>query len=104
MSDDYTTTTDVIAHALSWVQKNIGNVKFVCALYATAPFTTSKDLISAYEEISKNKDCQVVFPIVEFDFPIQRAIKLTDDGSVKMFQPKHLLTRSQDLEKAYHDA
>jgi pseudaminic acid cytidylyltransferase len=104
LSDDYTTTTDVIAHALSWVQKNIGNVKFVCALYATAPFTTSKDLISAYEEISKNKDCHVVFPIVEFDFPIQRAIKLTDDGSVKMFQPKHLLTRSQDLEKAYHDA
>jgi len=104
LSDDYTTTTDVIAHALSWVQKNIGNVKFVCALYATAPFTTSKDLLSAYEEISKNKDCHVVFPIVEFDFPIQRAIKLADDGSVKMFQPKHLLTRSQDLEKAYHDA
>ena len=104
LSDDYTTTTDVIAHALSWVQKNIGNVEFVCALYATAPFTTSKDLLSAYEEISKNKDCHVVFPIVEFDFPIQRAIKLADDGSVKMFQPKHLLKRSQDLEKAYHDA
>jgi pseudaminic acid cytidylyltransferase len=104
LSDDYTTTTDVIAHALSWVQKNIGNVKFVCTLYATAPFTTSKELISAYEEISKHKDCHVVFPIVEFDFPIQRAIKLTDDGSVKMFQPEHLLTRSQDLEKAYHDA
>ena len=104
LSDDYSTTTDVIEHALSWVQENIGRVELVCALYATAPFTNSKDLTNAYKEILKHKDCQVVYPIVEFDFPIQRAIKLTDDGSVKMFQPKHLLTRSQDLEKAYHDA
>ena len=29
---------------------------------------------------------------------------MADNGSVEMFQPKHLLTRSQDLEKAYHDA
>jgi len=104
LSDDYSTTTDVIEHALSWVQESIGQVELVCALYATAPFTNSKDLTNAYKEILKHKDCQVVYPIVEFDFPIQRAIKLTDDGSVKMFQPKHLLTRSQDLEKAYHDA
>jgi pseudaminic acid cytidylyltransferase len=104
LSDDYSTSLDVVEHALSWVQKNIGGVKLVCTLYATAPFTNSKDLINAYEEILKHKNCQVVYPIVEFDFPIQRAIKLADNGSVEMFQPKHLLTRSQDLEKAYHDA
>jgi pseudaminic acid cytidylyltransferase len=104
LSDDYSTSLDVVEHALSWVQKNIGSVKLVCTLYATAPFTNSKDLINAYEEILKHKNCQAVYPIVEFDFPIQRAIKLADNGSVEMFQPKHLLTRSQDLEKAYHDA
>jgi pseudaminic acid cytidylyltransferase len=104
LSDDYSTSLDVVEHALSWVQKNIGGVKLVCTLYATAPFTNSKDLINAYEEILKHKNCQVVYPIVEFDFPIQRPIKLADNGSVEMFQPKHLLTRSQDLEKAYHDA
>ena len=42
--------------------------------------------------------------IVEFNFPIQRAIKLSNDGCLGMFQPDHLKTRSQDLEKAYHDA
>ena len=104
LSDDYSTSLDVVEHALSWVQKNIGSVKLVCTLYATAPFTNSKDLINAYEEILKDKNRKAVYLIAEFDFPIQRAIKLADNGSVEMFQPKHLLTRSQDLEKAYHDA
>jgi pseudaminic acid cytidylyltransferase len=104
LSDDYSTTTDVIEHALSWVLENIGKVDLVCALYATAPFTTSEDLMKAYEEILHHTECQVVYPIVEFNFPIQRAIKLSDDGYVEMFQPNHLLTRSQDLEEAYHDA
>lgn len=104
LSDDYTTSIDVIEHTHSWVQENIGSVNLICTLYATAPFTTSKDLINAYEVILKHQDCQAVFPIVEFDFPIQRAIKLSDDGSIEMFQPENLLTRSQDLEKAYHDA
>ena len=104
LSDDYTTSIDVIEHTHSWVQENFGRVNLICTLYATAPFTTSKDLINAYEVILKHQDCQAVFPIVEFDFPIQRAIKLSDDGSIEMFQPENLLTRSQDLEKAYHDA
>jgi pseudaminic acid cytidylyltransferase len=104
LSDDYTTSTDVIEHAYNWCSKNLGSVELICALYATAPFTSSRDIINAFNEIQNYKDCQVVFPIVEFDFPIQRAIKLSSDGSLDMFQPNHLLTRSQDLEKAYHDA
>jgi len=104
LSDDYTTSTDVIKHALAWITENFGKVDYVCALYATAPFTTSKDLTNGYKKILQHKECQVVYPIVEFNFPIQRAIKLTEKGSVKMFEPKHLTTRSQDLEKAYHDA
>lgn len=104
LSDDHSTSIDVINHAFFWVEENIGKVDLVCALYATAPFTTSKDLTNAYEKIIQHKDCQVVYPIVEFNFPIQRAIKLAEDGSVTMFEPKHLTTRSQDLEKAYHDA
>lgn len=104
LSDDYSTTTDVIEHAYAWLIDNQVSVKFLCALYATAPFTSSNDIINGFNQIKNHKDCQVVFPIVEYNFPIQRAIKLTNNGSLDMFQPEHLLTRSQDLEKAYHDA
>ena len=35
---------------------------------------------------------------------MQRAKRIRDDGRIEMFQPEHTLTRSQDLEEAYHDA
>ena len=44
-----------------------------------------------------------VFPVTSFAFPIQRGVRLRDDGRMEMFQPEHALTRSQDLEEAYHD-
>jgi pseudaminic acid cytidylyltransferase len=104
ISDDFSTSTDVIEHAYAWSEANLGPVELTCALYATAPFTSSSDILNAYNEIKNHNNCQVVFPIVEFNFPIQRAIKLSNDGCLGMFQPDHLKTRSQDLEKAYHDA
>lgn len=104
LSDDYSTTTDVIEHAHAWLIDNQVSVKFLCVLYATAPFTSSNDIINGFNQIKNYKNCKVVFPIVEYNFPIQRAIKLTNNGSLDMFQPEHLLSRSQDLEKAYHDA
>lgn len=37
-------------------------------------------------------------------YPFQRALRLLPGGGVEMFHPEHRLTRSQDLEPAYHDA
>jgi pseudaminic acid cytidylyltransferase len=103
LSDDYVGTGDVVKHAAEWVMQNIGNPKYVCTIYATAPFIKSADLIEGLELLEKN-DCQLVFTVTSFPFPIQRAIKITDNGRVEMFQPEHFMTRSQDLEPSYHDA
>jgi pseudaminic acid cytidylyltransferase len=51
----------------------------------------------------QNKKIDVVFPVVAFSFPIQRALKI-EDGFVAMVTPKHMNSRSQDLEERYHDA
>jgi len=45
-----------------------------------------------------------VFSATGYSFPIQRAFHLDAQGRVHMFQPEHLLTRSQDLVPAFHDA
>jgi pseudaminic acid cytidylyltransferase len=103
LSDDYVGTGDVVKHAAEWVMQNIGNPKYVCTIYATAPFIKSADLIEGLELLEKN-DCQLVFTVTSFPFPIQRAIKITDNSRVEMFQPEHFMTRSQDLEPSYHDA
>ena len=38
LSDDYTGTIPVIAHAVDWINQNVNEVTFACCLYATAPF------------------------------------------------------------------
>jgi len=103
LSDDYTGTGDVVKHAVEWVIKNLGKPEYVCTVYATAPFVKSIDITKGLKSLQEN-NCQIVFTVTSFPFPIQRAIKITDNDRVQMFQPENLMTRSQDLEPAYHDA
>ena len=41
---------------------------------------------------------------MEFSYPIQRALRKNDNNTMELFEPEHINSRSQDLEKAYHDA
>ena len=86
------------------LKKNKFEPKFVCCLYATAPFVKPSDLKNGLELIDKQKGDKFVFTATNYAFPIQRAIRLNSKGISSMFNPKYFNTRSQDLEKAYHDA
>ena len=99
LSDDYATSSDAVADAAT----RLDGYSNVCCLYATAPLITSEILREAYGKFEDAK-CEFLFSATEFSFPIQRAIKLDDKGAVSMFYPWFALTRSQDLERAYHDA
>ncbi|RME27668.1 MAG: pseudaminic acid cytidylyltransferase [Candidatus Zixiibacteriota bacterium] len=103
LSDDHTGTGAVARHALEWVIDHWERPDNVCLLYATAPFVTPNRLEEGYRRL-QDSDAQIVFTATSFPFPIQRAIRLTPEGRAEMFQPEHLMTRSQDLEPAYHDA
>lgn len=102
ISDDFTTTVDVICHALQEISKET-TIDSACCIYATAPFLDSEDLLQAYSTL-KHSDYDYVFSATSFPFPIQRAIRLNESGQVAMFSPSCETTRSQDLEPAYHDA
>jgi N-acylneuraminate cytidylyltransferase len=103
LSDDYTGTIPVIAHAIRWHLQHGKIPEAVCCIYATAPFVTKEDLLQGYQ-ILENAACDYAFTITSYASPIQRAIRITSAGRVEMFYPEHFNTRSQDLEKAYHDA
>ncbi|MFC1684675.1 pseudaminic acid cytidylyltransferase [Pseudomonadota bacterium] len=103
LSDDYVGTGAVTRHAVEWTINNLGKPEFVCTIYATAPFIKSTDLIEGLELLIKTES-HIVFTVTDFPYPIQRAVKINKNGTVSMFQPEHLMTRSQDLEPAYHDA
>ncbi|KGY07249.1 pseudaminic acid cytidylyltransferase [Vibrio sinaloensis] len=103
ISDDFATTADVIAHTISWYEAKGEIVDYLCCIYATAPFIKAQDIQNTYELLRDNPSAEYCFPVCEFPFPIQRAVKMTSDNRVEMFQPEHFNSRSQDLEVAYHD-
>jgi N-acylneuraminate cytidylyltransferase len=103
LSDDHTTTIPVIAHAILWALGQGLSVEAACCLYATAPFCEPDDLRRGLKLLEES-DCDYVFPVAGYAFPIQRAIRITGNGRVQMFDPDQFGVRSQDLEPAYHDA
>ena len=103
LADDFSTTLDVIKHAISWCKENKMEIENVCCIYATAPFLLPEYIQQGLKSLSDNR-AKYTFSATNFAFPIQRAIKLNCSNQVDMFQPEYRHTRSQDLEKAYHDA
>jgi len=103
LSTDYIGTLPVIKHAVEWVEKNETSLKFVCCLYATAPFVKGNFLKQSLKQL-KDSRLDYCFSATSYSFPVQRAIKLTDNNTVKMYYPEFQNSRSQDLEKTYHDA
>lgn len=102
LSDDFTPTVPVIAHAIRW-QQEAAHVERACCIYATAPFTRPEDLRAGLALLN-DEQADYAFSVTTYDFPIQRALRVAKDGKISMFQSEHLNTRSQDLEEAYHDA
>lgn len=103
LADDHTGTIPVIRHALEWFTSQGSVPQEVCCLYATAPFVTAEDIRRGLLLLQENA-CSYAFSVTSYAFPIQRAIRITAQGRVAMFNPEHFATRSQDLEEAYHDA
>lgn len=103
LSDDHTGTIPVIRHAIEWFKLQGCSVEQACCLYATAPFVKAEDLRCGLDVLQSN-DCDYVFSVTSYPFPIQRAIRINAEGRVEMFSPEHFNTRSQDLEDAFHDA
>lgn len=103
LSDDHTGTIPVVAHAIDWQNQNGKKATEVCCIYATAPFINSSDLEHGLAILETTK-ASYAFSVTSYAFPIQRAIQITPDHRIVMFQPEHFNTRSQDLPQAWHDA
>jgi pseudaminic acid cytidylyltransferase len=103
ISDDYTGTTAVIAHAIEWLHQHDEMPEQACCIYATAPFISYVDIRKG-QKILDETGCDYAFSVTSYAFPIQRAISISENKRVEMFQPEYLSVRSQDLKEAYHDA
>ncbi|UPK02104.1 pseudaminic acid cytidylyltransferase [Bradyrhizobium sp. 170] len=103
IADDFTGTNAVVKHAVAWFNEQSNDVTHACCLYATAPLVQGNFITEGYEALSRS-DAAFAFSVTSYAFPIQRAVRITPEGRVDAIYPEHRMTRSQDLEHAYHDA
>jgi len=75
----------------------------ICCILPTAPLTSVNRIKEAFVKFD-NEDLESVLPVVEFSYPILRALEFDNDNKLKMIWPEYLKTRSQDLNSAYHDS
>lgn len=102
LADDFTPTIPVIKHAIRWLNSNNCSVDYCCCIYAN-PFITAGNLAAAFELLEEKRATSVI-PVTTFPFPIYRSVKINDQGALEFIFPEKSLTRTQDLEEAFHDA
>jgi len=102
LADDLTPTIPVIAHAVEACQENGWCIEYACCIYPCVPFLETSDLTAAFTLLQRY-DTSFVYPVTDYAHPIQRAMRRLPTGQMQLLQPEHELTRTQDLEKTYHD-
>ncbi len=101
-SSDTATTEEVISEVLMRYEELGRSFDYGCCIYPTAPFVTAHKLRDAYD-ILVESGAQSIVPMQEFTYPPQRGLFIDGEGYVKMLHPEYAATRSQDLEKHYHE-
>jgi pseudaminic acid cytidylyltransferase len=100
LANDYAGTVPVITHAVEALDLDLDVA--VCCLYATAPFVQSTDLREGLRLLQAG--ASYAMAVTRFDYPIQRALRRSEDGAVSMIDRAQMQLRSQDFEPAWHDA
>ena len=103
LAGDHVLLVDVINHAIQWFQEKGQFVSEVCCIFATAPFVSPRAISLGLETLQATGR-NFALSITSFPYPVQRAIRLSTDGSVCAMYPEFRETRSQDLEQGWHDA
>ena len=92
-------TDDVILEVIREYEKQGTHFERFCCIYPTAPFLTAERLREAMALLDT---AESVMPVVAFSYPPQRGL-IVENGRVRRKYPQYQNTRSQDLEKMYHD-
>ncbi len=103
LSDDFTGTNAVTKHTIEWLNERGTAITYACCIYATAPFLQVCFIREGFEMLQASGQ-SFAFSVTSYAAPIQRALRRWRDGRLEPFHPEFMMTRSQDLEEAYHDA
>jgi pseudaminic acid cytidylyltransferase len=103
LADDITPTVPVISHSVKSCRDSGWEADYVCCIYPCVPFLLVSDLVAALH-LAQARNADFVYPVTEYAHPVQRAMRQLQGGKMQFLSPEYELTRTQDLEIAYHDA
>lgn len=101
-SGDYASTSAVLKEVLGKYHEIGKYYTYMCCIYPTAPFVTAQKLKAALQMLI-DTGADSVIPIVPFSFPPQRGMIMSGETVCFMY-PEYQSSRSQDLNKMYHDS
>jgi len=100
-SNDLAGLADVVLEVLQTYEGLGMAFDEVCCLLPTAPLLIQSDLAEGLSLLTAGQ-YETVFPVVQFSYPIQRALSLSGSRA-SMIWPENYSARSQDLPSTYHD-
>ena len=103
LSDDYSTTREVLKHAISELQILGVPVTHICCVYPTNPFLQISTLTNSFDYLVKGGH-DYVFSACRYAHPVQRAFSVGGAGKIQFLFPEHRTSRTQDVDVMYHDA
>lgn len=105
LSEDNSTSVDVIYHAIEFMREKLGeNFDFVALLEPTSPLRTSEDLDLAIEKLVENPNARSIVSVGEAEAQHNTLqFNITESGfiSVESASREFVHTRRQDLARSY---
>lgn len=98
---DFATTNDVLLEVIEEYEKRGQFFDVACCIYPTAPFVTAEKIKDAMGQLEAS-GADTLIPVVQFSYPPQRAMVIRN-GQLEFKYLEYIDSRSQDLEKEYHD-
>lgn len=102
-ADDYATTADALLEVMERYQEMGRTFSYLCCIYPTAPFVTAEKLRDAMRLMEEHHP-SLILPVVAFSYPPQRSYVMDENECLEFKYKEYSRSRSQDLEKWYHDA
>ena len=103
ISNDYSTTRQVMKNMIRELDKKNINFEYVCLLYPTSIFINKKNLNMGLKLLKKYSN-EFIITASEFNSPIQRSFKVKNEKIYKSMKKRFFFKRSNKLEKFYYDA
>lgn len=101
-SDDYASLHDVVVEVLSQLTESV-SVTHVALILPTSPLLNIDNIHTVMEYLDK-EEYDSVLTVVEYEVSPDKALSLSESGSIVRLNANQLTKRSQEHMKCYHDA